>query len=129
MHQASQWQSYFADSMELGLALVATLARALGLRGTHWRGYLVARVLVDRDKTVSVAAAAICTGLFVLVTALVMGRDFLRPLIHPSDYIRSGSPFFAFEAYLLLTGRWIIAALLSKYSGLNDTLMPDRLSE
>ena len=104
-------------------------ATRLGFLWYSLAGYIVSRALVYRDATVNIVTAAICTALFVLLTGLVMGRYALRPLLQPSGFIRDGAPLFALEAYLVLSGRWMVGAWLTRRAAFKDSLTPSGLPE
>jgi hypothetical protein len=102
------------------------------LLGFSWyslAGYLVARVWVDRDATVSIVTAVICSALFIMLTALIMGRDNLEPLLEPSGFVRSGAPYFAMQVYLILSGRWIAHVWVTTHAGRKDGVRSKRLPE
>jgi len=88
-------------------------ATYLGVSWYSLAGYVVVRVLVDRDVTVRIVTATVCSGLFVVSTALVMGRNAIEPLVRPSAFVETGAPFFGLAAYLLVSGRWMAGVWLT----------------
>lgn len=119
----------FCGLLGAWLAADGDSAAGLGFLWYSLAGYIVAVVLLDRDATVSVVTALICTALFVLLTAFIIGREIIYPLVSPSDFIRTGAPFFALEVYLVLSGRWLLRAWSTMRADRNGEQTPKRLPE
>jgi hypothetical protein len=84
-------------------------------------GFLVASTLFDGDQSVTLSLATVTTALFVLLTALVMGNEFTDPFRRPAEFVRAGSPVFAFEVYLLLVVRWMAGMWAVKHGATQRT--------